>query len=367
MFENHSMSSNASVNITNDTFPEHEEPLAKKVIKITVYCVLFLTSCIGNILIIWAIHRDNRLKSTTNILIANMAVSDLLVPLFSMPRNVVEMIFSHRTWLINGDFGLALCKLAFFLQDISWAVSVYSCIFIAIDRYYAVVHPFKGGFSRSRLKYIIPGIWSFAALVTAHYLYIFRLVRKGDATYCMQEWSLVGISPIVAFRIQMYTSFTLTLGFPVPIVCSLYLLIALKLRRNAAPGQTINTAARESRERRNKNVLKMSSVVVSLFFFTWLLFSVFMFLLVNGKLDSLSQASMNDLRFAVIFIAESSCAYNFFIYLVFTQAYRQNFKDIFSKCACFNPCFERFKTDSFSLENVAANKPGEVNVINVDS
>ncbi|XP_031550908.1 substance-K receptor-like [Actinia tenebrosa] len=329
-----------------------------------VYCILFVVSFTGNLLIVWATSRDIRLRSTTNILIANMAVSDLLIPLFSVPKRMLYITYYDNIWLIDGDFGLALCKLAPYLQDVSLGVSIYSCVFIALDRFYAVVHPLRGGLSRRKLKYIIVGIWMFSLAMFSTYFFTFTLVKTGDSTKCIMDFTRIGVTTILHLRIYHFVMFALNVGIPLPIISFLYLRIVLKLRRTAVPGQAGNTSS--VRERQNKNALKMSAVIVSLFFLSFVPIVIVISLSIFGKLDSLSPAAGKDLLFSVAFIGESSCCFNFFIYLVFTKVYRQNFKNLLSKCTCANPCSERIRTTSFALESVApVTEQGQVNVIGI--
>jgi hypothetical protein len=152
--------------LVNDTFPLSGDSFPQKMTKTIAYCLVFLVSLTGNVLVIWAIYRDKQLRTNTNILVANMAVSDLVYSLVAIPQRFLDINLSgYGRWLINGNIGLALCKILPFLQTVCLAVSFYSCIFIAVDRYHAVAHPFRGGFSRSRLKYIMPGIWIFASVM----------------------------------------------------------------------------------------------------------------------------------------------------------------------------------------------------------
>ncbi|KAL9972503.1 hypothetical protein ACROYT_G018819 [Oculina patagonica] len=77
--------------------------------------------------------RNKRMQSITNYLIVNMAVSDILITVLSVPRRITEILVGPRRWLVGGILGSALCKSFSFLQDISTAVSVLSLLVIAID------------------------------------------------------------------------------------------------------------------------------------------------------------------------------------------------------------------------------------------
>ena len=287
----------------NDTsFSQFEATLPKKIIQVLMYCILLVVSFTGNLLIVGATSRDNRLRSTTNILIANMAVSDLVFSLLSVPKHIAFILYYQGIWLIDGDFGLVLCKLVYFLPDVSLGVSIYSCVFIALDRFYAVVYPLRGSLSKRKLKYIIPGIWMFSMMLFTNYFFSAMLVKTGESTKCVQQMTKMGIRTNLDLTIYIFTMFALSIGVPLPIISFLYLRIALALRRTIVPGQAGNTSS--VRERQNKNALKMSAVVVSLFFLSWLPLTIYSFL-IHFRLVNLSRAAWEDLFFSVVFIAQS--------------------------------------------------------------
>lgn len=161
-----------------------EDPIAAKVCKTLAYCLLLVVSLLGNTLIIMVVYRDNKMWTTTNLLIVNMAVSDLLVPIFAMPRANVEILYGNLRWLIDGVLGETLCKLTAFFQDISTAVSVQTLVAIAVDRFYAVWFPLKAARIKPRVKYVILLIWWISTLIHAPYLYGFKIGTFSGKTYC---------------------------------------------------------------------------------------------------------------------------------------------------------------------------------------
>ena len=104
-------------------------------------------------------YRDNKMRTTTNLLNVNMAVPDLLVPMFAMPRANVDILYGYLRWLIDGVLGEALCKLTACFQDISTVVSVQTLVAIAVDRFYAVWFPLKAVRIKPRVKHVILLIW----------------------------------------------------------------------------------------------------------------------------------------------------------------------------------------------------------------
>ena len=101
-----------------------------------------LTSLLGNLAVIAIVSKNKRMRTTTNYLIANMAASDLLISAFAVPRELVQIFAGSNIWLLDGLAGSISCKLVYFLQDISTAVSIQSLVAIAVDRYQGVVFPF---------------------------------------------------------------------------------------------------------------------------------------------------------------------------------------------------------------------------------
>ena len=239
-----------------------EDPLAAKVCKTLAYCLLLVMSLMGNTLIVMVVYRDDKMKTTTNLLIVNMAVSDLLVPIFAMPRANVEIFYGNLRWLVNGALGEALCKLTAFFQDISTVVSVQTLVAIAFDRFYAVWFPLKAVHIKPKVKYIILLIWLISTIIHAPYLYGFQVGTFSGKTYCYLGWPRSDIK-IVFLPLFIIITYVIPLG----LVTTLYSLIVKKLRKQTL--YTVRNLAVKnlSREKRNRNVLKMSLAIVVVFFF----------------------------------------------------------------------------------------------------
>ena len=82
---------------------------ARKVGATVAYSLILVVSLVGNPLIVLIVYKTPTLRKPINMLIANMAMSDLLYPMFLSP---VELAKSHvGSWLIGSTFGEALCKM----------------------------------------------------------------------------------------------------------------------------------------------------------------------------------------------------------------------------------------------------------------
>ena len=83
-----------------------------------------------------------------------MAVSDLLFPLVVIPDQITKIITESWHWHVSGSLGATFCKLYIFTSSVSLLVSVQSLVWIAIDRFVAVVFPIKLGLISSKIRTI---------------------------------------------------------------------------------------------------------------------------------------------------------------------------------------------------------------------
>ena len=114
---------------------------ALKIGRIVTYCLIIIVSLVANSLIVIIVSKTQNLEEPINFFIANMASSDLLFPVFSIPFKL--SLLHDNSFLIGGQLSQALCKLVPFFGSVSFAVSVQNLILIAVDRFGAVVFPLR--------------------------------------------------------------------------------------------------------------------------------------------------------------------------------------------------------------------------------
>ena len=103
---------NATTNGTRET--SCFDSTAAKAGTTTVLCMLFVASLVGNIFIALVVYKTKTIRKPINFFILNMAMSDLLFPIFLFPRIVTGLYVDF--WLIDGPFGEVMCKLFFLLN-----------------------------------------------------------------------------------------------------------------------------------------------------------------------------------------------------------------------------------------------------------
>ena len=287
----------------------------------TVACSFILVvSLVGNSLIVLIVYKTPTLRKPINMLIANMAMSDLLYPIFLFPVRLADLHVG--SWLIRGTLGQAWCKIHPFLADISSLVSIQSLVLITVDRYAAVVVPLRSPLiSRKVCRCLIVGTWILAAAFYSPYLFSFNLVEYQEENLCVNQWEVAfGEKSSPGIYILLASIFLYYIPFVV--LAILYSIILIKLKKQAHPGvQSAN--AEEQRTRRNRNVLKMTVAIVVAFFICWIPFSIntIIFYLVPRKTWDFCKLWVS--HNVGLFMAYTNCAINPIICLTFTSNYRQ--------------------------------------------
>jgi len=100
-----------------------------------LFGVVAVLGAIGNALVIIVVITNKQMRSTTNVLILNLAFADLLFIIFCIPFTATDYVYNE--W----RFGLILCQAVQYLIYVTTYVSIYTLILMSIDRFLAVVFP----------------------------------------------------------------------------------------------------------------------------------------------------------------------------------------------------------------------------------
>ncbi|KAM4852539.1 neuropeptide Y receptor type 4-like [Thomomys bottae] len=240
---------------------------------VTCYSIETIMGILGNLCLICVTMRQKDKTNVTNLLIANLAFSDLLMCLICQPLTVTYTIMDY--WI----FGEALCKVSVFIQCMSVTVSILSLVLVALERHQLIVNPtgWKPSVLQAYLGIVI--IWFIACFLSLPFL-IYSILDSifheehpkaleflADKVACTESW------PVAQHHV-IYTTFLLLFQYCIPLgfilVC--YLRIYLCLWRQ---GRVLPRGACSSREGQMKRVNGMLAAMVAAFAVLWLPFHVF--------------------------------------------------------------------------------------------
>ena len=262
-------------------------------------------------------------------LIANMAMSDLLFPIFLFPLRIAE--FHVGSWIIGGILGQALCKLHIFLANVSGAVSIQSLVLIAVDRFGAVALPLRSSLRTRKLcSFFIIATWITAMAVFSPLPVANKLVKYRERLTCVRLWMEFFGGTFANYFLAVAVVF---LCIPFELVVLLYAIILMKLKMQVHPGEQ-SADAEEKHIKRNRKVLKMAIAIVVEFFIFWIPYFSSAVIVNFSAPDSATWFSCSFYLYYTVssYMIYANCAINPIICLTFSSNYRQALKRLVNCC-----------------------------------
>jgi 7 transmembrane receptor (rhodopsin family). len=115
----------------NGTEEDHNQfilPLWRQVLWSLLFTGMVLVATGGNLIVIWIVLANKRMRTVTNYFLVNLSVADAMVSTLNVTFNYTYMLNSH--W----PFGTLYCKISQFVAVLSISASVFTLMAISIDR-----------------------------------------------------------------------------------------------------------------------------------------------------------------------------------------------------------------------------------------
>ncbi|KDR11665.1 Galanin receptor type 2 [Zootermopsis nevadensis] len=206
------------------------------------------------------------MRSTTNLLIINLAVADLLFIVFCVPFTATDYMLPF--W----PFGDIWCKIVQYLIVVTAYASVYTLVLMSLDRFLAVVHPITSMSIRTERNAITAIVVTWVVILLAS---VPVYLSHGEVTYTYSSAEHTACVFLEADPINrpdgyhklLFQSifFATSYATPLALICGLYLWLLVRLWRGAAPGGHVSAESRRGKRR----VTRMVVVVVAIFAVCW--------------------------------------------------------------------------------------------------
>ena len=134
---------------------------ALQVVEAGAMIALNIISLLGNILVCLSVYRNNRLRTTTNLYIIALAVSDLIAATLVMPPATGVLITGR--W----PFGETACQIHAYFSLFAVYVSPITMGLTALNRYTRICksdQQYNLFFSRKKSRVFLGSTWTFVAL-----------------------------------------------------------------------------------------------------------------------------------------------------------------------------------------------------------
>ncbi|CAH3166253.1 unnamed protein product [Pocillopora meandrina] len=176
---------------------------------------------------------------------------------------------SNGLWMIPGVFGKVMCKGVVYTAYVTITASVLCLTFMAIDRYYAIVHPLHRHLWFRKPKLTVPFIWIASLVSMSIFLVIQTVEDYNNSSYCMLSVYILG-DPDRALRGIYVLLFVVNYLIPLAVIYFLYTITAWNLWFHVAPGVNTLRGNRAQLESSKRRVVRMLIIVTCAFALCWL-------------------------------------------------------------------------------------------------
>lgn len=306
MYNNSSISNSC---IKNDGF---KYPLYS-----TVFSIVFVVGLITNVVAIYIFSCSLKMRNETTTYMINLVLSDLLF-VFTLPLRV--FYFINQNW----PFGGILCKLSVSLFYTNMYGSILFLTCISVDRFLAIVHPFRSRTLRTKrnAKIVCVGVWVLvlSGSIPTGFLLDTTSNEKGNATYCFENFS----SKQWKASLSKVVIFIETVGFLIPLLlnvfCSIMVLQTLRRPQTISRGGNMN----------KKKILRMIIVHLTIFCFCFIPYNVNLvfYALVRTKIlgGCYEESVVRTIYPVALCIAVSNCCFDPIVYYFTSETIQNSFK-----------------------------------------
>ena len=287
----------------------------------------------GNILVTVAFIINANLRTSTNYFIVNMAVSDLLSALTNWPLYATEGMLS-RKHLIDDTVATVVCKLGLYTRAVSQIVSILSLVWIVVERFIAIVYPFKARMLTRRLRAVLLAVtWVIPLLIGVPYICFSNIVKQGQQRYCRFIWGKKKLS------IYLPSGFVIFYCVPLATIIILYSRIMKCLTRSRPTANVVQENTRIRNRQQNMIVMKVFISIVIVFFLCWTPLVVFIILRTVFPFLYAKDSCLLFVGLLFYILPSLGTAINPIILFVSSTNYFEALKEMFN-CFTWKSCFK---------------------------
>ena len=229
------------------------------VVQVTCLSAISIVGTFANLMICSAAIRRRRKSSEYFIL--NLAIADLMVCVIGIPLDIYQKLHAGA-W----QYGAPLCKVVYPFQTLLVLISIFTLTAMSLERYRAIVTPFKQKLRKSAILGIIALIWCLGLGVVVPFSNVLTYIGVS----CVEKWP--GKNDSKYYTIAL---FVIDYCVPLTIIAYCYSRAGWELtkkfkefnvnsfdRRQTSKKQDL---AVKKRLQRNKRVIKVFSFAVLMF------------------------------------------------------------------------------------------------------
>ncbi|KAM6180401.1 motilin receptor [Erethizon dorsatum] len=311
-------------------------------VPVTAVCLgLFAVGVSGNVVTVLLIGRYRDMRTTTNLYLGSMAVSDLLI-LFGLPFDLYRL-WRSRPWV----FGSLLCRLTLYLGEGCTYATLLHMTALSVERYLAICCPLRARVlvTRRRVRALIAALWAVALLSAGPFFFLVGVEQdlgiyelpdlngtaqltlslgaplsqpsEPEAAALFSRECRPSRAQLGALRVMLWVT---TAYFFLPFLCLsiLYGLIGRKLWKTRG---LLQDPAALGREKGHRQTVRVLLVVVLAFIVCWLPFHIGRIIYINTE-DSRMMYFSQYFNIVALQLFYLSASINPILYNLISKKYR---------------------------------------------
>ncbi|XP_013385936.1 allatostatin-A receptor-like [Lingula anatina] len=283
-----------------------------------LFSVIAAIGFVGNSLVLVVLLNNRPMRTTTNILIANLAVADLCFIVFCVPFTATMYILDY--W----PFGRFWCRFVYYLIYVSAWASIYTLVIMAVDRFFTLVLVFHSLTLKTRRNTVIllVIIWVVLCLVNlpAYYEHDQHVYSFGNdiRIKCLDYNLMFDIE-----KARLFYFFFFAFGYALPLVTivAMYTVIVYRLYWHRCP-ERARTAEISKAKRR---LTRVAIIVTAVFALCWLPIQVAFLLRLQWAIPDESLKSFLYFQLFATCLAYTNSCINPILYAFVYANFRKGF------------------------------------------
>ncbi|XP_016926809.3 allatostatin-A receptor isoform X1 [Drosophila suzukii] len=291
-----------------------------------------ITGFFGNLLVILVVVFNKNMRSTTNLMIVNLAAADLMFVILCIPFTATDYMVYY--W----PYGRFWCRSVQYLIVVTAFASIYTLVLMSIDRFLAVVHPIRSRMMRTENITLIAivTLWIVVLVISMPVFFTHDVMVDTDAkkniTYGMCTFATNDFLGPKTYQVTFFISSYL---LPLMIISGLYMRMIMRLWHQG-------TGVRMSKEsqRGRKRVTRLVVVVVIAFASLWLPVQLLLLFKSLGVIET------NTLTKLIIQVTAQTLAYSSSCINPLLYAFlSENFRKAFYKAINCSSRYQNYTSD----------------------
>ncbi|RWS08322.1 allatostatin-A receptor-like protein [Dinothrombium tinctorium] len=284
--------------------------------------IIVIVGLIGNALVVIVVLCNPQMRSTTNLLIINLAIADLLFIVVCVPFTAWDYALSY--W----PFGEVCCRIVQYFIHVCAYASIYTLVLMSLDRFLAVVHPIASMSIRTEKNayWAIGTTWITVLVLCIPTLITYNIFideRENGQLYFYCTFNSTDFNHGL-FQLCFFIS---SYVVPLALAFILYMLMLKRLWFGVVPGGQMSTES----VRCKKRVTRLVVVVVVIFAVCWMPIQV---VLVLKSFNAYPMRSSNIvIQIVAHVLAYTNSCVNPILYAFLSENFRKAFRKVI---ACNN-------------------------------